>query len=143
MNSIAQSFDRNARISQRDLLPTAVQNRNFGQIISFSGVSSASTTLTSAQQVVFTVTTATKNNGTTLCVADLTLYMDTQDASHQIPGGSSVDMSQWQVIFLGNDYRSSDGNNTKTLIYVRNISAGSHTVTLVTQSRVIQNSNLT
>jgi hypothetical protein len=41
---------------------------------------------------------------------------------------------------MGNDWNSTDGKNTKTLIYVRNISAGAAQDVLVrTRSRVIAN----
>lgn len=130
----------NRRIDQKGLLPTAIKNRLLGDIVLLSATASSSATISNGQQATFTITTASISNQRIMNVEDIALYVGSVADANQLPGGSAIDESQWQVIFMGNDWNSTDDNNVVNIVYVRNISAGaSKDVLIRAQSRVIVN----
>ncbi len=114
--------------------------RRLDQIIDQTGEATGSTVLGNGDQALFTITTSSNSGAKVMVAADIAVYIGTAVTANQLPGGASIDESQWQVIGPWNDFESSDGINTKTLVYIRNISAGSQTVILKTASRVLINS---
>ena len=131
------------RLKNKNLLPTIVKNRNLGNIVLLSSISIGTATLSNTDEVVFAVTTSAKNGQRIFCVPDISVYVGTVTAANQLPGGSSITESDWQIVFMGNDLNTTDSFNTKTDVYIRNISAGaSQVVTIRTQSRVIVNTAL-
>ena len=117
----------------------SIERRLDGIIVS-TGTASGSTTLGNGDQTVFTITTTSGSGAKVNVASDVTLYIGSVAAANQLPGGSAIDESQWQVIGPWNDWGATDNVNVKTLIYVRNISAGSQSVLLRTISRTIVNS---
>ena len=109
-------------------------------IIESTGTASGSTTLANGEQVVFTITTSSDTGAKVFVVADVSLYVGSVAVANQLPGGSSIDESQWQIIGPWSDWGATNNVNHKTLVYVRNISAGSLTVLIRTISRAISNS---
>ena len=133
-----------SRAHQQDIIPTAVKNRQFGNIVRVTGTQRALATLNNLQQVVFTITTSARNDQRLFCIPDISLCVNSIDFDHQLPGGSAINIEDWQVVFMGNDFLSTDNNNTKTLVFVLNISAGAaQDVILITQSRDIVNTTAT
>ena len=128
------------RFTQREVFPTTVKSRLLGKIVGVSALGSSTGTVGNGDQVVFSITTSTSSGSLLISIPDVTLYVGSIASANQLPGGSSIDESQWQVIFMGNDWNDTDGNNTVYQIYVRNISAGaSKDVILRTVSRAITN----
>lgn len=131
------------RISQRDLLPTATKIRSLGDIIILGALYSASATLSNGNDTVFTLTTTSIDSSRNFCIPDMSLYLTSVSSANQIPGGSNITMSQWEVIFMGNDYQTTDSKKSISKVYIRNISAGASKVVLFrATSRVINNSNI-
>ncbi len=119
------SIPANRRIGQTGIMPTAVKNRQFGEIIQLGALISSTVTLSNGDQTTFTITTTPQTyNNRILALPDITLYVGSVADNNRLPGGSAVTASQWQIIFLGNDYLSNDGYDIVTKVFVRNISAG-------------------
>ncbi|MDD5407019.1 MAG: hypothetical protein PHE73_08795 [Sulfurovaceae bacterium] len=110
------------------------------QIVVLSNVAAASTTLGNGQQAVFTMTTTGSSGARILADTDITIYMDSISAANAFPGGANIDMSQWQMVGPFNDWGATNNINNKSRLFLRNISAGSHTVVFRGQCRLIQNS---
>ena len=129
-----------ARIGQRGILPTTIKTRSFGDIVLLSNLASASGTISNGDQVVFTVTLTAKDDARTIVTQDISLFVDSVVAANHLPGGTAIDETQLQVVFQGNDFEATDTFNTKTIIFVRNISAGaSKVVILRARARAIIN----
>ena len=122
------------RISQRDLFPSSVKSRHLGVFIFGAESEEASTTMENGQEV-FVTATITQNDGYEIFGHPyLSMYVGNIAVANLLPGGSSVDESQWNIIGPHFEfYKWSDTGFAKhkeiTTIYVRNISAGSVTLT--------------
>jgi len=127
------------RKGQRDILPFAIKTRSLGDVIRRTDQAEGSTTLANGEQVVFNIETISKAGVRVLALPDISIYIGTVTTTNQLPGGSAIDESQWQVIGPWQDLASTDGNNVRTIVYVRNINAGSSVVTLQVKSRLITN----
>lgn len=125
------------RVGQRSIMPQSVSVRAFSDVIKLSLTASGSTTLGNGEQVLFTNSLTQEQDARLMSIVDMSLYVGSLATSNQLPGGSSIDESDWQVIGPWYDFASSDGRNIKVLLYVRNISAGSSTLLLRTQHRYI------
>lgn len=125
------------RISQQDLLPNAVKTRLLGDIVQRTATASGSQSLNNGDQVVFTITSTNDPSARIFGVQDLALYQTNDgNGSWQLPGGGSVDESQWQVIGPWNDWHNpnvagNDPNHLWTKVYIRNISAGAATTVYI------------
>lgn len=136
-------FPEQGRIKQQNLIPNAVKGRNLGRVIQETATGTASITLSNGQETTFTITTQSINRGVLLfCIPDITLFVGSVALGNALPGGANVTSSAYQVVFLGNDWGSTDDNNVVTKVFVRNVSAGTQTIILKTQSRVITNTAL-
>lgn len=137
-----QSFaqrDRFKRVSQRDILPQAVKTRSLGDVIRRTAQAQGSQELDNGEQVVFEVETVSKAGVRVLAIPDISVYVGSATSANQLPGGSSIDESDWQFIGPWQDLAATDGNTVNTIVYVRNISAGTSTVILQVKSRLITN----
>lgn len=114
--------------------------RRLDVIIDHTETDEVSAPLGNGDQAFFTITTSSNSGAKVLVNVDIALYIGAELPGLQLPGGASVDESQWQVIGPISDWNDSDGNNNVHILYVRNISAGSQTLLLRTASRVIVNS---
>lgn len=127
------------RVSQRDYLPFSVKTRSLGDVIRRTSQASSSASLDNSEQVVFEIETVSALGVRVLAIPDITIYAGTVVAANQLPGGTSIDESQWQVIGPWHDLLATDGNASNVIVYVRNISAGTTTVSLFVKSRLITN----
>lgn len=109
-------------------------------IITTTNTVSASFTLNNGDAVNTTVTTTNPAGSKIEGVADFTYYIDAVVSGNEIPYGSSLDMSQWQYIPPYNDWGKTNNFNLKTVAYLRNISAGTHTIFVRATVRTITNS---
>lgn len=133
----------NMRVSQTGILPTAIKIRTLGDVIILGSLVSGSATLSNGDETTFSFTVASVDGARNLCIPDVALYVGSVAAANQLPSGSSITESQWEVIFMGNDWATTDNFNSIHKVYVRNISAGaSQSVLLRSQARVITNSNI-
>lgn len=132
------------RIGQREILPVSVSNRLLGNIVLKTGTSQGTISLDDGEDVLFVTTTSSRNNERNLTVVDVSVYIGSVAAANQLPGGSSIDESEWEIVLgSGNDWGLTDNFNTVTIAYIRNISAGaSQNVILNTQSRSIVNTTV-
>ena len=132
------------RITQKNVVPTTFKKKLFGEIATVTNLASGSTTLSNGDQAVFTATTEQDQQFDLLNAEPfISLYIGTVTAANQLPGGSGVDESQWQVIGPFYDYQSWNGSKyqSKMIVYVRNISAGaSQTVNIRIKPKVITRS---
>jgi len=125
---------QSARLSQRGILPTAIKTRNLGNIIIsrpsdlIGDATSYSFTFGNGDQAVITATLETENNTKLLAILDSSLYVTSVADSNQLPSGSGVDETQYQIIGPWYDWGSTDNKNVKVKLYVLNISAGTVTV---------------
>ena len=131
--------DRFKRIGQREMSPAGVKSLKLGEIILERDTESASATIGNNVQVLLTHTISQQNNAKIFAVPDISIYLGSVVAANQLPGGSGVDESLWQVIGPWNDWGSTDNRNSKTKLYVRNISAGSTLVIFEVKARYITN----
>jgi len=134
-----QKIRRNARIGQRAVKPAAIKNISLGEVILERDTDSASATIGNNVQILLTHTISQANNAKMFAIPDISIYIGSVSANNQLPGGSAIDESEWQVIGPWNDWGTTDNKNSKTKIYVRNISAGSSTVLFRVKSRFITN----
>lgn len=125
------------RYGQRNIFPQSVSVRAFNDVIKLSETGSASTSLGNGDQVVITNTLSQKYGARLLSFVDISVYVDSVATTSQLPGGTSIDESNWQVIGPWYDWAATDGQNVKILLYIRNISAGSVTLYIRTQHRYI------
>ena len=126
--------DRFKRASQRDVLPTAVKSRNLGNIVYGTDTSIASTSIGNGQEVYVTSSIAQNDEFELQGHVYLSMYVGTVAVANLLPGGSAIDESQWQIIGPHYEfYKWSDSNFARhreyVTIYVRNISAGTVTLT--------------
>ena len=134
--------DRFKRISQRDVLPIAIKGRNISNVIFGSEAETASTTLGNGEQAVL-ITSLTQNNKyELLAIPFIASYVGTVTSANELPGGASIDESQWQVIGPRYDYATWSSNNFPqhidyATLFIRNISAGSVTVNFLIKWRYI------
>lgn len=142
-SAVDDLFPDQARIKQQNITPGSIQTRSLGNIILSGSTVTSTTTLNNNQQVVYTITTSTKNpNAKTFVVPDITIYQGSVANANSIPDGANVTATNYQIIFMGNDWGQTNNINTVTKVYVRNISAGTQTIILKLISRVITNINL-
>lgn len=125
------AFENNRkRVSQRDIEPLAVKSRALSDIAAFTNTSSVQTTLNNGEQTFISITVASSTKQDIIgAECYVVLYVDSLAGSTQLPGGSSIDESQWQVIGPFYDwnrlqFNDSDRYSMRVSLYVRNISAG-------------------
>lgn len=122
-----------SKITQRNIRPAAVKSRNLADFVFRSGEASASTTLGNNDQAVVTFTADQNDSYPILGFPYIAIYVGSVAAANQLPGGSNIDESQWQVIGPFKDFESWDNNlyildKEYAKLYIRNVSAGSSTV---------------
>ena len=132
------SRDKFKRIGQREILPYTVKRGHLGDIFLLTNVATISATLSNGDAVTITNTVLSSVGAKLMTVFETSIYVNSVVTANKLPGGSNITHSQWQVIFPLTDYASSDGKNIKTLVYVRNISAGASVpIIFYTRSRAI------
>lgn len=135
-NQFTQTIDKaTERTKQQNITPTAIKNRHFGNIIQLGSLITQTATLSNGQQTTFSITTTSQGNSRNLSIPDITLYVGSVATNNRLPGGSNVTASQWQVVFMGNDWLLNDGKNTVTQVFVRNISAGASQTVIMQAKR--------
>lgn len=143
------------RISQRDILPTSVKSRSLGQIVSVSDNLEASVTLNNGDDTIFTLLLINNRDADLIAEPEFSLWETSISSANLIPNGSSIDMSQYQILGPWNEWSEiviADGSVDVAIptlavasrIYVRNISAGASTVIVVrARVRYITNQDVT
>jgi len=121
------------RISQRDLLPIAVKSRNLANFNFGSEEGSAQVTLANTEQVIITSSISQDQKYEIFGNNYIAVYIGSIAPENELPGGSAVDESQWQVIgpFFSHSSWNSSGFARYleySKLYIRNISAGSQLV---------------
>jgi len=125
---------QSVRITQRGIFPTAIKTRNLGNIIIsrpsdlIGDATSYSFTFGNGDQAVITATLETENNTKLLAILDSSLYVGSVTDANQLPTGSAINETQYQIIGPWYDWGSTDNKNVKVKLYVLNISAGTVTV---------------
>ena len=134
------------RISQRDILPVSIKNRNLGDIVNISDNLEASTSLNNGEDTIFTLLLINDKDADLIAEPEFSLWEGSISSANLIPNGSSIDASQYQIIGPWNEWTEvviaggSVDISIPTLaiasrIYIRNISAGAAT-TIVARARV-------
>jgi len=126
------------RVSQRALLPSAVKSRNLGNFIFKAAKSTATAAIANGEQLVLE-SVLTQNSGYPIfAIPFISMYVGSVAAANQLPGGSSIDESQWQFTQarMNQEDWETAGYPTDSeyaTIYVRNISAGSVSIVFVVE----------
>ncbi len=142
LNRRTSSVQSVRRSSQRDILPTSVQSRNLDNFIFSSSVVQASLTLGNGDDIKIGLSLTQTREYEVFARTYIALYIGSITVDNELPGGSSVTESQWQIIGPKPDYQAWADNNYSVSkeydhIYIRNISAGSVTVYIVAKTRYI------
>jgi hypothetical protein len=117
------------RIGSRTLLPGAVKARNISETIFGSEKAVTTTSIGNGNQAVYSIS-LTQNKGFELLgIPYITLYVGSIADTNTLPGGASIDESQWQIIgpfFDEEEWEDNEFADHKEFarLYVRNISAG-------------------
>lgn len=133
------------RATQRNLLPTAVKERQWlsGGLYRFTVATTFTDilTLSNGEDDTVTLTFSHSKLNDLLTPEIYVAYYQTSVASaNQIPGGSSITESQWVFTSPFFDYGSWDKTRYESVVtfYIRNVSAGaSQTISVVTQAKFI------
>ena len=135
--------DTMSRVGQRQMLPKSVNQRQLGVFAQVTDIASASTSTGSGQQHVVEIDLSSRT-GDDLVAAEVYvgIWVDSIADENHLPGGSSIDESQWQLYSPQFNYRLWDGSKdeSKLFLYVRNISAGSHTLLIRTRTKYLSQS---
>jgi hypothetical protein len=123
------------RITTREALPRNVKARNLGDVIFASETAQAQTTLSNGEQAVFTVNISQNTSYPLQGNIYIALYVGSVASANLLPGGASIDESQWQIIVRNSleDWENADTVLDKEYasVYVRNISAGAAQVVIL------------
>ncbi|HEC65058.1 MAG TPA: hypothetical protein ENI23_07185 [bacterium] len=134
------------RIKPRDLLPVAVKSRSLGNIIKVSETLEASATLNDGDDTIFTLLLINDKDANMIAEPEFSLWEGSVASANLIPNGSSIDMSQYQIMGPWNEWTEivvTGGSIDIAIpafalasrIYIRNISAGAST-TIIARARV-------
>ena len=134
------------RLSQRNILPTAVKNRGLGNIVKVSNNAEASVSLNNGEDTIFTALLINDKNADMIGEPEFSLWESSIASANLIPNGSAIDASQYQIIGPWNEWTEiviTGGSIELAIptlaiasrIYVRNISAGAST-TIVARARM-------
>lgn len=136
------------RIGQQDLLPNAIKTRLLGNIVQLSSnATDGGTTLTAGgtDEVPYLITASNDPTSRIHGEQDVALYLTNDGTgSWQIGVGSNVNEANFQVIGPWNDWHlknvaGNDPNFMRTRLYVRYLGAGSVTIYIHAQLRLITN----
>src|SRR3990172_7520490 len=114
--------DRFVRVSQRGMLPRVSQLRNLN-IIKKTDTISASGTLASGEDTIFSMTTRSKKGIPVFIQEDISLFEGSIAEANLIPNGANIIMSDYQIVGPWREQDSGDGKNIVTKIYIRNTTA--------------------
>lgn len=131
------------RLGQRDLLPTAIKPRQFGEVIQrYSTYAQASVTaLPNGSTVTFTATLESVI-GTKLIMADIDrgTWIGSVSTANELGGvGSSIDLALYPTYGPYFSLTLTDGKNIKQVIAIKNASGGNQDIISRIQSRYIIN----
>lgn len=134
MRSFNLFNEKRKRVRQQDMAPTSIQPKNLGGIIlskpgdEVGDANTYSFTFGNGEQAVITHTLETNNESKLFAIVDMSLYVGTVTANNQLPGGSAVDETDYQIIGPMYDWGATDNKNVKVKLFILNISAGSVTI---------------
>jgi hypothetical protein len=134
------------RIRQADITPTALKKQLLGQLASFTNTATGTVVMGNGDEVAFEVTVTNDLGFDMLAVEPyVALYIGTVSAANQLPNGSGIDESQWQVVGPFFDFQRvvQDHAQSAFNVYVRNISAGSVTVIFKTATKFLSRTETT
>jgi len=117
------------RLKNRNILPTAVKGRNLSDIIFKGERTTATSSIGTGGQLVLETVLTQNDTYSILAIPFISIYVTSITAANQLPGGSSIDESQWQIIgprMNQEDWESAlyPRHKEYATVYVRDISAG-------------------
>jgi len=135
------------------MIPTAVKSRTLGNIIKVTDVVEGSSTISDGEDLLFTTILTNNQSANIIGEPEWSLWQDSISAANLIPNGSSVDMSEYQIMGPWNEWTEAiisagaiDIAVPKFVltsrIYVRNISSGASTP-IIARARLRYITNLT
>ncbi len=130
------------RLSQRDILPTAVKNRGLGNVVKITDNLEAFDTLNNGEDTIFTALLINNKDADMIGEPEFSLWETSIASDNLIPNGDNIDASQYQIIGPWNEWAEiviAGGSIDLAIptlaiasrIYVRNISAGAATKIIV------------
>lgn len=136
----ARANARTQRISQRDVEPTAIKPRLTGDIISrVSSISRGVATVPDGMAVTITATLQNINSKRLFAGIDRATYVGSVAVDNELPSGSSITESDYQVIGPYRSLLRTDGLNEKSVLWVGNNSGGEVTIISDIRSRYLIN----
>lgn len=129
------------RLRQSGMLPTIIKPRSLGDLVlSTETATGISPALDNGDEYTFVITISNSAGAKIFANLDISLYIGSVADANELPGGSGVTESDWQVIGPINSWGQTNNKNQVVQIYVRNISAGAgQTIILKTIARFITN----
>src|SRR3990172_3462548 len=106
------------RISQRDILPSAVKSRGLGNIIKVSENFEASGTLDNGEGGLFTLLFSNDKDADLITESEFSFWETSVSSANLIPNGSAIDASQYQIIGPWNEWTgvATTGGNIDSVI---------------------------
>lgn len=137
----------NIRLDQLNLLPGSIKRRNLGELVTMTSDEVATVTIGNGQQAVLTSTLSEDqgdkfvNTGILGAEFYVAFFEGTPTPANEIGRGANVDESDWQIIGPRYDWLSFSvdeypKHKSIATVYIRNISAGSVSLTVVTRWKV-------
>ena len=127
--------DRFKRVSQKEILPTAVKSRNLASFVFGSDTASASSAMNNGDNVDIDFTLTQNNEYELLANNYIAIYVGTVSLANQIfpEEGSSQDITAWQITGPAFNWHDWDANSFPAhkeymTMNVENVSAGSVTI---------------
>lgn len=130
VNIQAVNYNPPPRINSRQIPKSAIQPHNLRQtvVIVSPTAGAIASPVPNGNQVLFAATVTIPNDAFSkpfLAMPEVSIYVNSVATNNQLPGGSAVDESNYQMIGPWIDWGASDGKKVVVKCYVRNISAGS------------------
>ena len=124
------------RVTSRELLPTAVKGRNISDIIFKGRRLTATAFLADNGQITLNVTFTHDKIYPLLGTPFISIYIGSIAEANQLPGGSAIDESQWQIIGpqMYQERWETEGYPKHidfSTMYIRSISSGNVTLIFV------------
>lgn len=135
------TFKDSQRVSQQRILPTALANRLFSQILSFSDTTNATFLAPNAQSTTITATLSNNNNQPIFAIPEISVYI----------GISTIDeisdLNQWPTAAVGGgnfpiyfnsfDYGQASDNDQVARVTCRNNTGAAQQILIVIQWKVL------
>ena len=135
-------YKQNKRVSQQGILPTAVKQRNLGDVVSKTVLSVNATTIPNNDRVVLDVTLDAKEGTGLLAEVFVSVYVGSVATSNSLlDAGSNVDYNNWIIVGPHYNWRRWDSTTDQTTVSLvtHNNTGSSQDVIFRIQAKYVSN----